>query len=171
MQLAFATATLANNGVAYKPHLVKEVKSSRNSESRLIAQEPLYDLNIDPKQLDLVRRAMVAVTQPGGTAVYASQGAPYHIAGKTGTAQVVAMKQGEKYDAKNVDERLRDHAWFIAYAPAEEPRIALAVLVENGGHGGGTAAPIARKVMDYYLLGKVPKPLTEAEVKGAGEHD
>jgi penicillin-binding protein 2 len=171
MQLAFATATLANNGVAYKPHLVKEVQSSRNSESRFIAQQPLYDLSIDPKQLDLVRRAMVAVTQPGGTAVYASLGAPYHIAGKTGTAQVVAMKQGEKYNAKNVDERLRDHAWFIAYAPAEKPQIALAVLVENGGHGGGTAAPIARKVMDYYLLGKVPKPLTEAEVKGAGEHD
>jgi len=64
-----------------------------------------------------------------------------------------------------------DHAWFIAYAPAEKPRIALVVLAENGGHGGGTAAPIARKVMDYYLLGKVPKPLTEAEVKGAGEHD
>ena len=154
MQLAFATATLANNGVAYKPHLVKEVQSSRNSESRFIAQQPLYDLSIDPKQLDLVRRAMVAVTQPGGTAVYASLGAPYHIAGKTGTAQVVAMKQGEKYNAKNVDERLRDHAWFIAYAPAEKPQIALAVLVENGGHGGGTAAPIARKVMDYYLLGK-----------------
>jgi len=171
MQLAFATATLANNGVAYKPHLVKEVQSPRGSENRFIAKESLYDLNIDPKNLDLVRRAMVAVTQPGGTAVYASLGAPYHIAGKTGTAQVVAMKQGEKYDAKNVDERLRDHAWFIAYAPAEEPKIALVVLAENGGHGGGTAAPIARKVLDYYLLGKVPKPLADAEVKGAGEHD
>lgn len=171
MQLAFATATLANNGVAYKPHLVREVQSPRSSESRFIAKESLYDLNIDPKNLDLVRRAMVAVTQPGGTAVYASLGAPYHIAGKTGTAQVVAMKQGEKYDAKNVDERLRDHAWFIAYAPAEEPKIALVVLAENGGHGGGTAAPIARKVLDYYLLGKVPKPLADAEVKGAGEHD
>ncbi len=171
MQLAFATATLANNGVAYKPHLVKEVRSSRNSENRFIAKDPLYNLNIPPAQLDLVRRAMVAVTQPGGTAVYASLGAPYHIAGKTGTAQVVAMKQGEKYDAKKVGERLRDHAWFIAYAPAENPQIALAVLVENGGHGGGTAAPIARKVMDYYLLDKVPKPLTDAEVKEGGEHD
>jgi penicillin-binding protein 2 len=171
MQLAFATATLANNGVAYKPHLVKEVQSPRSSENRFIAKESLYDLKIDPKNLDLVRRAMVAVTQPGGTAVYASLGAPYHIAGKTGTAQVVAMKQGEKYDAKNVSERLRDHAWFIAYAPAEKPQIALVVLAENGGHGGGTAAPIARKVLDYYLLGKVPKPLADAEVKGAGEHD
>jgi penicillin-binding protein 2 len=171
LQLAFATATLANNGVAYQPHLVKEVQSLRSSENRFIAKEPLYDLKIDPKDLDLVRRAMVAVTQPGGTAVYASLGAPYHIAGKTGTAQVIAMKQGEKYDAKNVDERLRDHAWFIAYAPAESPRIALAVLAENGGHGGGVAAQIARKVMDYYLLGKVPKPVARVEVKEGGEHD
>ena len=171
LQLAFATATLANNGLAYKPHLVKEVQSPRSSENRFIAKEPLYDLNIDPKDLDLVRRAMVAVTQPGGTAVYASLGAPYHIAGKTGTAQVIAMKQGEKYDVKNVDERLRDHAWFIAYAPAEQPKIALVVLAENGGHGGGVAAPIARKVLDYYLLGKVPKQLADVEVKGGSEHD
>lgn len=171
LQLAFATATLANNGVAYQPHLVKEVQSPRSSENRFIAKDPLYDLNINPKDLDLVRRAMVAVTQPGGTAVYASLGAPYQIAGKTGTAQVVAMKQGEKYDVKKVDERLRDHAWFIAYAPADKPRIAMAVLVENGGHGGGTAAPIARKVLDYYLLGKVPKPLADSEVKQGGEHD
>jgi penicillin-binding protein 2 len=171
LQLAVATATLANNGVAYKPHLVKEVQSPRNSENRFIAKDPLYDLAIEPKNLDLVRRAMVAVTQPGGTAVFASLGAPYQIAGKTGTAQVVAMKQGEKYDAKKIDERHRDHAWFIAYAPAENPRIALAILAENGGHGGGTAAPIARKVLDYYLLGKVPRPLDEKEVKKGMEHD
>jgi len=171
IQLAFATATLANNGVAYRPHLVREVQSTHSSENRLIADQPLDDLHIDAKALDLVRRAMVAVTQPGGTAVYASMGAPYQIAGKTGTAQVIAMKQGEKYDAKKVDKRLRDHGWFIAYAPADKPRIAMAVLVENGGHGGGTAAPIARKVLDYYLLGKVPKPLAASEVKEGGEHD
>ena len=171
LQLAFVTATLANNGVAYKPHLVKEVQSPRSSENRFIAKEPLYDLNIAPKDLDLVRRAMVAVTQPGGTAVFASLGAPYQIAGKTGTAQVVAMKQGEKYDANKIDERHRDHAWFIAYAPADHPRIAMAVLAENGGHGGGTAAPIARKVFDYYLLGKVPKPLADVRVKEGNEHD
>lgn len=171
LQLAFATATLANNGVAYKPHLVREVRSLRSSENRFIAKDPIFDLNIDPAHLDLVKRAMVGVTQPGGTAVYASLGTPYRIAGKTGTAQVIAMKQNEKYDAEKVDERHRDHAWFIAFAPAEKPKIALVVLVENGGHGGGTAAPIARKVLDYYLLGKVPKPLADAEVKEAGEHD
>jgi penicillin-binding protein 2 len=171
LQLAFATATLANNGVAYKPHLVKEVQSSRSSENRFIAKEPLYDLKIPPKDLDLVRRAMVAVTQAGGTAVFASAGATYQIAGKTGTAQVVAMKQGEKYDANKIDERHRDHAWFIAYAPADHPQIALVVLAENGGHGGGTAAPIARKVFDYYLLGKLPKPLADVAIKKGSVHD
>jgi len=170
-QLAFATATLANDGVAFQPHLVKEVRSSRPGESRFIASKPLYNLNIDSRHLDLVKRAMVGVTQPGGTAVYASLGTPYRIAGKTGTAQVIAMKQGEKYDAEKIDERHRDHAWFIAFAPAEKPMIALALLVENGGHGGGTAAPIARKVMDYYLLGKVPKALRNEEVREVGEHD
>lgn len=171
MQLAFATATLANDGVAYKPHLVKEVRSTRAEESRLIASQPIYDLNIDRKHLDLIKRAMVGVTQPGGTAVYAALGAPYKIAGKTGTAQVIGMKQGEKYDADKIDERHRDHAWFMAYAPAEEPKIALAVLVENGGHGGSTAAPIARKVMDYYLLGKEPKPLRVDASQMESEHD
>ena len=165
MQMAFATATLANDGVAYQPHLVKEVKSPISSENRAIGKGPLYDLNIDPKALDLVRRAMIAVTHPGGTAVYANLGTPYQIAAKTGTAQVIAMKQGEKYVAKDVSERNRDHAWYIAYAPADKPRIALAVLVENGGHGGDTAAPIARKAFDYYLLGKEPRHFVPADVK------
>ena len=170
LQLAAATATLANNGVRYKPHLVREVRSSRSNENHLLANPVESDLGIDPAHFDLVRRAMVAVTQPGGTAVQASAGAPYHIAGKTGTAQVIGIKQGEKYVESQVSEYNRDHAWFIAFAPAEQPRIALVVLAENGGHGSSTAAPIARKVLDYYLLGKVPQPLpdiTEAEA----EHD
>lgn len=171
MQLAHATATLANNGIGYKPHLVREVRSAHVDENHAIGNEPLLDLGIEPAHLDLVRRAMVAVTRPGGTAVQAAAGAPYHIAGKTGTAQVIAMKQGEKYDEDQVQERHRDHAWFIAYAPAEQPRIALAVLAENGGHGGSTAAPIARKVLDYYLLGKVPQPLPDVAGKEEEEHD
>ncbi len=171
MQLAYATATLANNGIAYKPHLVREVRSSRSNESRLIEGKPEFDMKLDPAHLDLVKRAMAAVTQPGGTAAQASSGAPYHIAGKTGTAQVVGMKQGEKYDASKLSERNRDHAWFIAFAPAEQPRIALVVLAENGGHGGGTAAPIARKVMDYYLLGKVPLPLPDSAESEDDQHD
>ncbi|HLD09700.1 MAG TPA: penicillin-binding transpeptidase domain-containing protein, partial [Methylophilaceae bacterium] len=84
---------------------------------------------------------------------------PYTIAAKTGTAQVIGLKQNEKYNESKVNERHRDHALFIAYAPAEDPKIALAVIVENGGHGGSVAGPIARKVMDYYLLGKMPVPV------------
>jgi penicillin-binding protein 2 len=171
MQLAYATATIANNGVAYKPHLVREIRGAQAEDTRVIPHEPLADLKLDPTHLELVKSAMHAVTQPGGTAVGASAGAEYHIAGKTGTAQVVGMKQGEKYDASKLDERHRDHAWFIAYAPAEQPKIALVVLAENGGHGGGTAAPIARKVFDYYLLGKEPAPLKTDEVTEEPEHD
>jgi penicillin-binding protein 2 len=171
MQLAFATATLANNGVAHQPHLVREIRKVDDKQKQVIVTEPAVDLKLNPEHVDLVKRAMHAVTQPGGTAAAASAGAEYQIAGKTGTAQVVGMKQGEKYDASKLDERHRDHAWFIAFAPAEQPKIALVVLAENGGHGGGTAAPIARKVFDYYLLGKVPKPLKAAEDKEEPEHD
>ena len=169
LQLAFATATLANDGVAYRPHLVKEIQHAADEPQ--VAPQPLFDLHIPPDHLSLVKSAMVAVTQPGGTAVGASMGAPYSIGGKTGTAQVIAMKQGEKYDEKKVSEYFRDHAWFIAFAPADKPRIALAVLAENGGHGGSVAAPIARKVLDYYLLGKIPRPMQKIVEKSDIEHD
>lgn len=159
MQLAFATAVLANNGVGYRPHLVRLVKHGDSSDARVQEMKPVVTINLNPDHVNLVKGAMVAVTQPGGTAAGASAGAPYTFAGKTGTAQVVAIKQGEKYDASKLSERNRDHAWFIAFAPADKPRIALAVLVENGGHGGAVAAPIARKVFDYYLLGKEPAPV------------
>ncbi len=171
MQLAHAVATLANDGVSYRPHLVREIRSTRANENRTLKVEPDADMNLNPDDIALVKRAMVAVTQPGGTAVAASAGASYQIAGKTGTAQVVGMKQGEKYDASKIDEHHRDHAWFIAFAPADQPKIALVVLAENGGHGGGTAAPIARKVMDYYLLGKIPTPLPDATDNEDAPHD
>ncbi|ADL56789.1 penicillin-binding protein 2 [Gallionella capsiferriformans] len=159
LQLAAATATLANDGIGYRPHLVREIKNSVSGEIRKLEDKPAFDIKLDAAHIDLVKRAMTAVTQPGGTAAQASAGALYTLAGKTGTAQVVGMKQGEKYDASKIDERHRDHAWFIAFAPVDKPKIAVVVLAENGGHGGGTAAPIARKVMDYYLLGKVPAPV------------
>ncbi|OIR10485.1 stage V sporulation protein D [mine drainage metagenome] len=158
LQLAYATAILANDGVAFQPHLVREMRSAGGGAVQTESKQ-MFDLKIDPENLKLVKGAMEAVTKPGGTAAVASYGATYRMAGKTGTAQVIAIKQGEKYDAKKVSEYNRDHAWFIAFAPADKPRIAMAVLVENGGHGGTTAAPIARKVMDYYLLGKTPQPL------------
>lgn len=165
LQLAVATAALANNGIGYTPHLVREIRVSQNKKSQLIVNKPAFEVKIPPEDIALIKRAMVAVTQPGGTAVRASAGAPYSIAGKTGTAQVIGMKQGEKYDAEKIAERHRDHAWFMGYAPAEKPRIAVVVLVENGGHGGSIAAPISRKVMDYYLLGKVPKPVPHQHKK------
>ena len=120
------------------------------------AAELLRSIAIDPDHLRRVRNALVDVTRPGGTAAQAGSGAAYSFAGKTGTAQVVGMKQGESYVESRVQERHRDHAWFIAYAPAENPTIALVVLVENGGHGSSAAAPIARMVFDYWLLGKQP---------------
>jgi penicillin-binding protein 2 len=99
---------------------------------------------------------MLDVTRPGGTAAASAAGASYAIAGKTGTAQVVSIKQGARYDASRLAREHRDHALFIAYAPADKPTLALAVMVENGGSGSGTAAPIARAVFDYYLTGKRP---------------
>ncbi len=170
LQLASATATLANDGIAYKPHFVKEIQRPGGNAIAPLPQ-PTADLHIDPQSIELVKSAMVAVLKPGGTAAGAGAGAPYLIAGKTGTAQVVGIKQGEKYDANKLSEYNRDHAWFIAFAPADKPRIAMAVLVENGGHGGSTAAPIARKVMDYYLLGKVPKPMGTVDGGGEVEND
>ncbi|MDO9635726.1 MAG: penicillin-binding transpeptidase domain-containing protein, partial [Thiobacillus sp.] len=96
------------------------------------------------------------VMSPGGTAARSAAGAPYTIAGKTGTAQVVGIRQGARYDASKLAREHRDHALFIGYAPAEYPTIAVAVMVENGGSGSGTAAPVARAVFDYYLTGKRP---------------
>ncbi len=161
IQLAFATAILANNGIVYKPHIVRHVVDARNGETRAVAPQPSRTVKLNPKWVALVRAAMVDVTKPGGTAARSAAGAEYAYGGKTGTAQVIAMKQNEKYDEKKVAERHRDHALFIAFAPAAAPTIALGILVENGGHGSATAAPIARIVLDYYLLGKLPEKLPE----------
>lgn len=156
LQLAQATATLANKGVAMRPHLVSSIQDNSTGASRPVPVVSIDKITLNPKNLDLVKEGMLAVTQPGGTAASVGAGSSYPIAAKTGTAQVVGIKQNEKYNEKLIDERHRDHALFIAYAPAEDPKIALAVIVENGGHGGSAAGPIARKVMDYYLLGKTP---------------
>jgi penicillin-binding protein 2 len=156
MQLAQATAVLANNGVAIQPHLVSSIQKHNGAKNHLMPITKLDEVPLDPRNIEIVRAGMSAVTQPGGTAASVGAGASYNIAAKTGTAQVVGIKQGAKYNAGSIDERHRDHALFIAYAPAEDPTIAIAVIVENGGHGGSAAGPIARKVMDYYLLGKTP---------------
>jgi len=154
IQLAQATAVIANNGVMFRPHLVRHISDTKTGEQRIIEPQPLRDLQLKPQNIEAIRRAMVGVNKEG-TGARAFAGALYESAGKTGTAQVYSLK-GADYKSHSIKQELRDHALFIAYAPADKPKIALAVLVENGGFGAQSAAPIARMVMDYYLLGKLP---------------
>ncbi len=161
LQLASAMATLANQGVLMKPHLVRAIRDPLSGITRTIAPETVRTIPLKASDLALIRDAMVDVMRPGGTASQAGAGAPYLIAGKTGTAQVIGVRQGEKYSESQTSERNRDHARFAAFAPADHPRLAIAVLVENGGHGGVIAAPIARQVFDYYLLGHPPRAASE----------
>ncbi|WP_404977051.1 penicillin-binding protein 2 [Accumulibacter sp.] len=159
IQLAQATATVANNGIMYRPHLVKYITDSRTGQKTMIEPEPLRILPWKRQNVDVIKKAMIGVNL-AGTAAKAFAGASYVSAGKTGTAQVFSLK-GAEYRHSSVRKELRDHALFIAFAPVDQPRIALAVLVENGGFGAQSAAPIARMVFDYYLLGKLPKGAAE----------
>ncbi len=167
MQLAQATAILANKGVTMRPRLVSAITDAKTGATSLTKAVVTDKISVDEKNLEIVKLGMIDVTLPGGTAVNVGANAGYSIAAKTGTAQVIGIKQNEKYIEKNIHERHRDHALFIAYAPADDPKIALAVIVENGGHGGSAAGPIARKVMDYYLLGKLPMAEPSAEAQNA----
>jgi penicillin-binding protein 2 len=163
IQLAQAMATLANNGVMYRPHLVRYIENVKTGERRYIEPEPLRTIPLRAENIEFIKKAMAGVNKEG-TGARAFQGAEYTSAGKTGTAQVIAIKQGEKYNESRTAERHRDHALFIAFAPVESPKIALAVLVENSGFGAVAAAPIARQVMDYYLLGKkAERPVADNE--------
>ena len=152
VQLAHAIATVANDGVSYQPHLVKTIRSVGTEALREVAAQPTHTVPLQPEHLAVIKNALAGVSREGTSAAAFVKSA-YVSAGKTGTAQLYSLK-GEKYVAGRVDERLRDHAWYIAYAPADAPRIALAVLVENGGFGAQAAAPIARQVFDYYLVGE-----------------
>jgi len=153
LQLAQAIATLANDGVMYRPHLVNYIGNPGTGERTYVEPQASRTLSLQARNLEVIKRALVDVNKEG-TGARAFAGAGYVSAGKTGTAQVIALKQTEKYDEKRVAANLRDHALFIAFAPAESPRIALAVVVENAGFGARAAAPVARQVLDYYLLGK-----------------
>ena len=155
VQQAEAIAIIANNGVAFRPHVAKSIENIKTGEVRQIEPQPTHTLAVKPEQLAVIRNALAGVPKEG-TSARAFVGAQYASAGKTGTAQLFSLK-GEKYSASQHDERLRDHAWYIAYAPADKPKIALAVLVENGGFGAQAAAPIARAVFDYYLLGRASR--------------
>ena len=166
LQLASATATLANNGIKMKPHLVKEVVDVMTRAPTTTTREAAGESVAKPANIEIIRNAMAGVNTEG-TGANAFRGAGYTSGGKTGTAQVIAIKQGEKYDAKKIDERYRDHALFVAFAPADDPKIALAIVVENSGFGGQNSAPIARRVFDYWLLGQYPSVEDMAAVQKA----
>ncbi len=170
LQLAQAIATIANDGVMFRPHIVNYIEDIVTRNRTVVEPQPIRTLELKPEHLKVVKDALVGVNTEG-TGSRAFVGAPYTSAGKTGTAQVIAIKQGEKYVESRVAERHRDHALFIAYAPADQPKLALAVLVENAGFGARAAAPIARQVFDYYLLGKHPVPPTPGKNVGGGTRD
>ena len=153
LQLASATATLANDGVMFKPHVVDFIENVGTKARTPVEPQSLRTLEWNPEHVAVIKKAMVGVNKEG-TSASVFVGAGYTSGGKTGTSQVIAIKQGEKYIESRVQERFRDHALFIAYAPADKPRIAVALIVENAGFGAKAAAPIARQVLDYYLLGK-----------------
>jgi penicillin-binding protein 2 len=158
LQVAHAVANLANDGVVMKPHLVKIIEDGGTRKRSLTVPKESYRIPLKKENVDFIKNAMVGVTtEPGATGYRAFLNAGYSVGGKTGTAQVVAIKANEKYNASKIDERLRDNAWFTAFAPADKPKIVLALIVENAGFGGAEAAPIARKVLDYWLLGKRPE--------------
>jgi len=160
LQLAMATATIANRGKRMEPRIVDYMRDASTNQTQYI--EPVVLEHVEPDAPDHYRRVIEAMTDvvhgPRGTARSSGRDAEYRFAGKTGTAQVIGIAQGESYDEDAIAERFRDHALFIAFAPVEDPRIAVAVIAENGGGGSRTAAPIARKVIDYYLLGPPEEP-------------
>jgi penicillin-binding protein 2 len=155
LQMATATSTLATGGLRFKPRLAREVVDIVSGERRRVAGDALPPLPLQPEQVEVIRRAMNGVTLEGTSrAVFV--GAAYQSAGKTGTAQAVGLRAGEKYSSVKADERKRDHSLYVAFAPVDAPQVALAVIVENAGWGSMSAAPIARRVFDYLLLGQYP---------------
>jgi penicillin-binding protein 2 len=165
LQLASATATLVSGGQRYVPRLVREVENVLTSQRKPVAGEALPPLPLKPEHVDVIRKALAAVTTEG-TSTRSFLGAPYASGGKTGTAQAVGIRQNEKYNAAKLEEHKRDHALYMAAAPIDNPTVALAVVVENAGFGGEAAAPIARRVFDYLLLGLYP---SEEDLAGVRE--
>ena len=149
LQLALATARISSPNTPITPHLLL------NSQQLQQCFNITSPLAISEKTIAWVKEGMENVTEDGGTAAFVGNNSKYKIAAKTGTAQLFGLKKGEVYNENLIDERLRDHALFIAYAPADQPKIAIAVIVENGGHGGSVAGPIAKKIFDYYLTSEL----------------
>jgi len=164
LQLAQATATVANQGIRHQPRLVTSTQDANTHARASLAAQPGQDLRLKPENIAVIVQAMVGVTQEGtSTRVFA--GAPYLSGGKTGTAQAVSLGKNEKYNAARLEERQRDHSLYIAFAPAQDPQVALAVIVENAGFGAASAAPIARRVFDYWLLQQYPSAEDLAAVR------
>lgn len=164
LQLAQATATVAQGGQRHTPHLVASVRPASGASAVAPALAPAQNLGLNPAHVAVIRDAMAGVTTEGTSArVFA--GAPYRSGGKTGTAQAVSLGKNEKYNAARMDEHRRDHSLYIAFAPVEAPTLALAAIVENAGYGSAAAAPIARRVFDYWLLGHYPSEADIAAVR------
>ncbi len=164
LQLASATATLTSGGLRFKPRLVREIEDVISGERKGVASDALEPLPFKAEQVEIIRRALQGVTQVG-TSRGSFVGAGYTSGGKTGTAQAVGAKANEKYNAARLEEHKRDHALYIAAAPIAAPTVALAVIVENAGWGAQAAAPIARRVFDYLLLGQYPSAADIAAVR------
>jgi penicillin-binding protein 2 len=155
LQVASALATVVSDGQRFEPRLARQIENVVTRERRVPERVPQTSLDFQPEHTALIREAMYGVTQEGtSTRVFA--GAGYTSGGKTGTAQAVGLRQNEKYVASRVEEYRRDHSLYEAFAPVENPRVALAIIVENAGFGSAAAAPIARRVLDYWLLGQYP---------------
>jgi penicillin-binding protein 2 len=159
LQLAHAMANVANNGIVMKPHLVKAIEDPFTRNRVLTTPKESYRIALNPENIELIKKAMIEVNV-SGTSTVAFKGAGYVAGGKTGTAQVFSLNSKE-YKHSSTAEFLRDHALYIAFAPADKPTIVIAMVVENAGFGAQWAAPIARKALDYYIEGKWPKEIPE----------
>ncbi|MDM0082750.1 penicillin-binding protein 2 [Variovorax sp. J31P179] len=164
LQLAQATAIVADGGIKHKPHLVLGIRDTVTGEVKPVEQPPAINLGYRPADIAVVREGLTAVVT-GGTARGVFAGAAYQAAGKTGTAQAVTQAQNTKYNAKALEEHQRDHALFMAFAPVNDPKIAVALIVENAGWGAGAAAPIARRVFDYWLMNQYPSEADMAAIQ------
>jgi penicillin-binding protein 2 len=160
LQLAQAQAVVAAGGKRFTPHLVRRIEHYDSRKVKPLPLAELPPLPWKPEHVAVIHNAMFGVTQEG-TSARSFVNAPYKSGGKTGTAQVIAIKAGEKYNASKIDERHRDHALYTAFGPLEEPRVAIALVVENAGFGAASAAPIARRVLDFILSGQYP---SEADI-------
>jgi penicillin-binding protein 2 len=155
LQIVQAAATLLNDGKKTRPHLVKEIINPETKVGRAVPVTAIADISLKKENTAIVRQALVGVNLEG-TSASSFLGAAYTSGGKTGTAQVYSVRENEKYNASKLDERMRDHALFMAYAPAEDPKVVLAMVVENSGFGAQNAAPIARRIFDFLLMGQYP---------------